>query len=124
MNGTDILILVDGVAVGSQRGVSFEETTAEIDMSSKDSRATRVIAGRYKASLSLDGLYVPDDASYQALKTAMRNGTLVTINREEENVILESAEALVTSMSEEGPDQDGATISIDLTVDGEWAAGS
>lgn len=124
MNGSDILLLVDGVAVGSQRGVKFDETTAEIDMSSKDSRATRVIAGRYGAKVSLDALYVPDDASYQLLKTAMRSGTLVQINRQEEISILESAYALVTSISEDGPDQDGATVAISLTIDGEWESGS
>lgn len=124
MNGADVLLLVDGVAVGSQRGVKFDESTAETDVSSKDSRATRVIAGRYKANVTLDALYVPDDASYQALKTAMRDGTLIQINRQEENTILESANALVTSISEDGPDQDAATISISLTIDGEWESGS
>ncbi len=124
MNGSDILILVDGVAVGSQRDASFEETTAEIDMSSKDGRAWRGIPGRYKATLSLDALYVPSDTAYQALLSAMRDGTTVTVNRSEEGTVTESATAIVTSISGEAPDQDGATISVDLSIDGEWEAGS
>ncbi len=124
MNGSDVLLLVDGVAVGSQRGVTFDEATEEIDLSSKDSRAKRVIAGRYSSTVKLDALYVPDDASYQALKSAMRSGTLIQINRQEDDAILESANAIVTAMSEEGPDQDAATISVSLTIDGEWESGS
>ncbi len=124
MNGADVLLLVEGVAVGSQRDVTFDESTEEIDVSSKDARAKRVIAGRYSATVKLDALYVPDDASYQALKSAMRNGTLVQINRQEENSILESANALVTAISEAAPDQDGCTISVSLTIDGEWESGS
>ncbi len=124
MNGTDILLLVDNTAVGSQRDVSFDETTAEIDMSSKDSRAFRTIAGRYKATVSLDAVYVPDDACYLLLKAAMRNGTLIQVIREEEGEVLESAAALVTSLSEKGPDQDAATVAVGLTIDGEWTSGS
>ena len=124
MNGSDVLLLVDGVPVGSQRGVTFEETTAEIDVSSKDSRATCVLGGRYGATVELDALYVPNDASYQALKTAMRAGTLIQVNRQEDGAILESADALVTSISETAPDQEGATISVSLRIDGEWESGS
>ena len=78
MNGTDVLVLVNTgtnespvwTAVGSQRDCSFEETNEEIDMSSEDGRAKRVIAGRYASTLSLDALYVPDDTAYLDLKTA------------------------------------------------------
>ena len=55
MNGTDVLLLVNTgtptvpvyEAVGSQRDVTFDEATEEIDVSSKDSRAKRVLPGRY-----------------------------------------------------------------------------
>ena len=60
MNGTDILLYVNTgtpavpayTVVGSQRDVTFEESTDEIDVSSKDSRAKRVLPGRYSASVS------------------------------------------------------------------------
>lgn len=124
MNGTDVLLLIDGDVVGSQRGVTFDETTAEIDTSSKESRAMRVIGGRYGATVSLDALYVPDDNAYARLKAAMRSGTLITVIRQEEGDVTESAPALVTSMSESFPDQDAATISAALRIDGEWVSGS
>lgn len=128
INGTDILLLVNTgtsetpvyEAVGSQRDVTFDESTEEIDVSSKDSRASKVLGGRYSASLSLDALYVYSDAGYTELKDAMRDGRLILVTREEEGVSIETAEALITSMSESFPDQGEATISIDMTIDGFW----
>ena len=124
MNGTDILIAIDGDIVGSQRDVSYDETTAEIDISSKDSRAGRYLPGRYGATMSLDALYVPDDTAYLALQSAMRNGDMVEVWSMEEAVVIESASAIVTSLSRSGPDQGEATVSISLRIDGEWSSGS
>ncbi len=128
MNGTDILLLVNTgttlvpvyEAVGCQRDVTFDETTEEIDASCKDSRAKRVLAGRYGATISLDGVYVPTCDAYNALKDAMRNGDLILVACEEEGVTTETATALVTALSKMAPDQDVATISVSLTIDGEW----
>lgn len=128
MNGTDVLLLVNTgtdlvpsyEAVGSQRDVTLEETTEEIDVSSKDSRAKRVLPGRYGATISLDALYVPTDSAYGKLKNAMRNGTLIMVAKEVDDVTIETASALITSMSEADPDQAESTISISLTLDGEW----
>jgi len=124
MNGADVLVLVEGDLVGSQRDVTFDETTESIDMSSKDSRARRVEPGRYSATVSLDGLYVPDDEAYERLKSAMRVGTKVQLMRQEEGVILESAMAVVTSLSEAAPDEEGCTVSSSYDIDGEWLEGS
>jgi len=128
MNGTDVLLLVNTgtelvpsyEAVGSQRDVSFEETTEEIDVSSKDSRAKRVLPGRYGASITLDALYVPTGTAFTALQDAMRDGELILVAKEVDNVTVETASALITSMSEAMPDQAEATISISLTIDGTW----
>jgi len=128
MNGTDILLLVNTgtvlipvyEVVGSQRDVSFEETDAGVDYSSKDSRAQRVGCGRYASTLSLDALYVPTDAAYQQIQNAIRNGTLIQVLRQEGGVSLETASARVDKLGAAGPDQAEATVSIDLTIDGEW----
>ena len=128
MNGTDVLLLVntgtDAVpsyeAVGSQRDVSFEEATEEIDVSSKDSRSKRVLPGRYSASLSLDALYVPTDTAYLALQDAMRDGELIKVAKQNDESTTETADALITSLSESFPDQGEGTISISLTIDGDW----
>jgi TP901-1 family phage major tail protein len=128
INGTEILLLVNTgtpalpvyEAVGSQRDATFGETTDAIDVSSKDGRAKRVLPGRYTAEVTAEALYVYSDAAYQALKDAMRDGTMIKILRQEEGVSLEWANAVVTDLSQAAPDQDGATVSIGLAIDGEW----
>ena len=128
MNGTDVLLLVNTgtealpvyEAVGSQRDVTFEEATAAIDVSSKDGRAARVLPGRYSSSLSLDALYVPTNDDYDALKDAMRDGEMILVAKEVDGTTTETATALITTMSESFPDQGEATISISMTIDGEW----
>jgi hypothetical protein len=106
--------------MGSQRDMSTSETNSEIDYSSKASRGTRVGAGRYKATLSLEALYVPTDAAYQALHDAMRDGELILVAKQVDGVTIETADALITTMSEEFPDEGEATISIELSIDDMW----
>jgi len=124
INGRDVLLWVyTGAAyelVGSQRDVTFDESNEEIDVSSKDSRAKRVLYGRYSASVSLDALYVVDDEAYLALRDAERNGDLIMIERVEASGRDETANALIASLSEAAPDQGEATVSISLTIDGTW----
>lgn len=130
INGVDILLFVNTGSPGSpvweaatgQRGATFDETTDEIDASSKDSRSKRVLAGRYGSTISMDGLYVPSEATYQALVAANRNGTFILVVRQEEGVDVEQASALVTDINMGAPDNDVSTCSISLTIDGEWTA--
>ena len=129
MNGADVLLLVNTgtdespvyAAVGSQTNVKFDESVKEVEYSSKDSAATRVFGGRYGAKISLDAVYVPSNAAYQALKTAFRARDLIKVRVEEEDSETEEADALITSLSRQAPDQEACTISVGLTVDGEWA---
>lgn len=130
MNGTDLLLLANTgtpgtpvyEAVGSQRDSTFDEANATIDVSSKDSRAQRVLNGRYSGTVSLDALYVPTNAAYQALRTASRAGDLILICREEYGVAIETVDAKIDTMSESFPDQGEAVISVSLTIDGFWQA--
>lgn len=130
MNGADYLVLINTgtdetpvyEVVGCQRDATIDETTAEIDASCKTARPFRGLPGRYKATLSLEGLYVPDDAAYQRLKQAMREGEFVTLVEQEAGNVTEAAQAIVTSLSRSYPDQDVATISAAFTIDGEWEA--
>lgn len=124
VNGADIIIFIDGDAVGSQRDCSLDEKSGTVDYSSKDSRAQRVDYGRYSATLSLDALYVPSDVAYQALQAAIRNATKVEVVRVEDGVALESALAVVTDLGTKAPDQTEATVAASLTIDGEWTSGS
>lgn len=120
LNGTDILVLVGGQIVASQRGVTFDETAAEIDVSSKDSRSGRYLSGRYGSTVALDALYAPTDAGQMELKAAVRAGTPVVLIRQEDGSSVEEADAIVTSLSEAGPDQAEATFSASFRIDGDW----
>ena len=126
VNGTDVLLLADvggsPTVVGSQRGVTFEETSENIDVSSKEQREMRVLSGRYSSTVSLEHLYVPTDTAYLALRDANRNGTFITIRRNEFGSSFEECSAIVTSLSGEFPDQGEAVISLELMVDGAWSA--
>jgi predicted secreted protein len=124
LNGTDVLLRVDGNIVGSQRGVKFSETTAEIDVSSKEHREMYVLPGRYGATIQLDALYVPDDTAYMALLAAMRDGTFVEVIRQEDGATLESCSAIVTALDGDAPDQVAVVISVSLRVNGPWVEGS
>lgn len=130
LNGTDLLILANTgtvqspayEAVGSQRDASVDESTDIIDYSSKDSRNRRVGPGRYSSSVSLDALYVPSDEAYQALKSAMRDGTYVILAKQLNEVVVETATAVVASLSESFPDQAEASVSASFEIDGAWEA--
>ena len=130
MNGTDILLLINTgtdlvpnyEVIGSQRGYTQNETTAEIDVSSKDQREMRVLPGRYGSTISLDALYIDDDNGYLSLQSAMRNGTFVTVRVQEDGADIEEADAIVTALTKAGPDQDAATVSVTLRIDGAWTA--
>jgi hypothetical protein len=121
LNGADVLVYVGATLVGSQRDVTFDEATEVIDSSSKKSRNRRVLPGRYSSTVSLDALYISDDAGYLLLKEAMRDGTMVTLVRKEEGANLEQASCVVASLSEAAPDQDVCVVSASFEVDGPWA---
>lgn len=128
INGSDVLLLANTgttespayEAVGSQRDATIEESDAGIDFSSKDQREQRVGPGRYSSTVSLDQLYVPSDAAYAALKTALRDGALILIAKENDGVVEETATARVDSLSESYPDQAEAVVSASFTIDGAW----
>ena len=131
VNGTDYIIKVNTgtesvpawTAVAKQTGASLSEKTAMIDTSSKDARERTGMAGRYEASLSLDGLVAsPADTGFAALRTAMRNGTLVQIQTVVGGTPAETATAVITELSTDYPDQDKATFSASFEISGEWAA--
>lgn len=129
MNGTDLLLLVNTgtpsvpayEVVGSQRDATIVENTATIDVSSKDNRNQRVLPGRFSGTISLNALYVSTDAAYLALRQANRNGELILVARQENDVVVETVDAKIDSISEGFPDQGEATISVSLTIDDQWA---
>lgn len=130
INGTSVLLLVNTgtvavpvyTVVGSQSNVNFTESTDPIDVSSKDSRSRKLLAGGYSASVSLDGFYVPSQAQHAALNAAMRDGASIVIRRSTAGVSVEGASAIVTNMSEDFPREGAGTISVSLEITGDWSA--
>lgn len=129
MNGTDMLLYAEDapgsgnmILIGSQRDMSADEASATIDYSSKDARAQAVGYGRYSATVKLGALFVPTDTAMLALKQAIRQGLYIVVRKVMAGVGVEEASAVVTGNSESFPDQGEAVVSVDLTINGEWAA--
>lgn len=128
--GHDVLLLVNTgteaipayEAIGSQRDATFDENSEEINTSSKNSRAFQGRPGRYKATVSLDHLFVPNDAAYQRLRDANRDpdGEMIMIARQQDGGVTELAEAFVTAISDKEPDQAESVISVSITISGFW----
>lgn len=129
MDGRQILVLVpvdDGSGgteykpVAEQTSVSWENTHNLIDASNKDSGHTQWIYGKEDDTVSLEALYVPDDEAFQALKEAKKNRQNVILRRSEKGTEVEEAEALIETISVEGPDNDNSTVTIDFQLNESW----
>lgn len=128
VNGTDILVQVEHpadtgnyITIGSQRGATYGEQTASVDMSSKENRKRFVNPGRYTSTVSLESLYIPTSSGYAMLKNAMRNGTYVRVRRRELGAPLETAQCVCTGLSQSAPDQEASVVSAEFDVNGAWA---
>jgi hypothetical protein len=110
------------VAVGSQTQAKFDEKTKAIDITNKSSRNKQYIPGEYDATVTLDHLYIPTDAAYVQLKSAMRSGTALMLQRQEGGAALEQAIAIVTQITGDFKDKAPATISVTFQVSGNWSS--
>ena len=119
--GSDVMLLVDVTGelevIATQRDATFTENTAAIDVSSKDGRSQRVLAGRYSAEITMDSLYVYDDDAYEALVEANRTGELVMVARLQDGMVFGIGEGVVTSISDRFPDAAESTVSATVVVD-------
>jgi len=130
INGADVVLVVDGIQIPAQRSLSQSETTASIDMSSKDGRAKRVAPGRYASTMSLTALYLPGASGFDQMQQKFRDGEYIDVIRNEPSSGsswpsstasgVETASCIITEMSPQFPDQDASTVSLSIEVDGEW----
>jgi hypothetical protein len=126
MNGSDVLVEVADASsgiyfvVGSQRGVTFDENTDPIDFNSKEDRRSFVNPGRWSSNVSFEYLYIPTSSGYARLKNASRNGEYVRLRRRERGTNVETAEVVVTNLSESFPDQEAAVVSAEFQLNGGW----
>lgn len=127
MNGADALLLVNTgtvaapvwTAVASQRGLTLNETQGEIDFSNKTSgRAARFGPGRWDGTIDLDSLYIPNGGTYQLMRDSARLGLALQLRLQISGDDAEQYNAFVTSFPQDFPDQEAATVSMSLRLDG------
>ena len=131
MNGNSVLVEIDANVVASQTGVSFNESLDTIDITSKTHLGkTALKNGKYSSTCSMSALYIDNDTAALALRTKIRSGAVVTLIRQEpqgtagtetEPGDWESASAIVTSLSEDFPQDGVGTVSAEFAITGEWA---
>jgi predicted secreted protein len=127
INGADALLFVNTgseaspvwTAVASQRGLDLAETQATIDFSNKVSgRASRFGAGRWSATISMDSLYVPNAVTQALLRDAVRLGNEILCRLNLSGEDIEQYRGIVTDFPQSFPDQEAATISMTITLNG------
>jgi predicted secreted protein len=135
INGSQIIIRVDAgaglVDVAFQRDASFDGKNKLIDTSNKLSgRRATYLVGRQDEDVKLSMLF-SDDASYDLLKTAFRNGDTIQVARfyttdtnpsgTSSFTEVEQADAVITDLSEKFKDQDAAMADVSFKISGDWA---
>jgi len=119
------------VAIAFQRDASFDVTNAQINLSNKTSgRRTLYKLGKLDEELTLDA-FVNDDATYAFMRAAARARATVEVSRlfnpdpdtvDDINAFdeVESADAVITKMSEKHPDNEGALCNFNMKTSGDW----
>jgi len=129
VNGTDVLILVNvGTAavpiyeaVASQKDLTIEESSEEIDFSNKSSgRYAEFKPGRYSSNISFESLFVPNEGSYGVLQQSQEFGLMLKVRRQFAGVADREADVFVTSISATFPDQGASVVSAAMRVSGPW----
>lgn len=122
MDGAEVVLLVNTGSesspnyqpVAEQTGLTHENSRNMIDATSKDNDHEKFLYGKQNGTISLESLYVPNDAAAQALKNAEKNAEKIIVLREEEGSQIEKATCLVESFEDDWPDNDSSTTSIEL----------
>lgn len=123
MRGVDVLILVNTgtdvsptwTAVGGQRGAKLSEKLDTVDVTSKDNGGAKAYEpGLYDWTISCDGIYVEDEAAYQALVNALRQRQKVKVRWSEGGTAVYEGTAIVTSRDLDAPYDGETTYSIEL----------
>jgi TP901-1 family phage major tail protein len=132
MRGVNVLLLANTgteavpvwTPVGGQRGATLTEEVDTIETTSKDSASLMKEFDYAFGSwnISCDGIYIPGEAAYTAIKTAMRTKKRIKVKITEDAdgaggaaaVGVEEGFAIVTSREMDMPYDDSVTYSIEL----------
>ena len=109
VNGDTITITVGGVSVASQRDVTIDDALAKIVTSTKDTRHESSIGGETSGTVTLDALYIYNDAAQLAVHAARRDATVVTLVWVDSVGTNYTATALCTGLTKNAPQKDVVT---------------
>lgn len=130
--GIDILIYLmlgsptpTKTLIGGQRGATISHTTDVIDAKHKSSGAwANNIPSFLNWSIQGDAVIIEDDACRTALRAAWRNRELVQIEIDYPDGVTESGSATIADLSDNAPHDNVATMTINLTGNGELTEGT
>lgn len=113
--------------VGGQRGMSIGKEMTAIDTSAKDNADGTYVGGRRNSTMSMEGLVIASDAGRLALVAAYEtNGALAGFVRIRRGAIgaevAKQAEGIITDLSEDFPDDEESTWSVEIQISGPWGA--
>lgn len=122
-SGADILLLAEDPAnpgtyleAAKQTDLTRDKSANMIETTSKQDDHTDYIYGKKDDTVSLDALFVPNDAGQQALKDAIDNEDRIKIRRSEDGTEVEEADALVENVSETFSDNSASEFSADFQL--------
>jgi len=130
LNGTDLILSVDSVAIAHASSNSFSSELAMIDVSSKDSSGNQEnIGGQKSFSIDFEGLtdFAASGYGFDNLFDLLNNrteidwvfGTDGTAGGQEEPVAPKlSGKGYISSLSLDAPMEDASTYSGSITVTG------
>lgn len=145
VNGSEVLVFVydasydtvegqfaDGyILVGEQTNYSEEESVNLIEANHKLAKHTQSMYGKAEGKISIEALYVKtpaaDEKGLEVLKKSFRKKKPVFIKRAAWDggsnfSDVEYAECLVESLGREFPDDDSATVSVELVMNSDFTA--
>lgn len=127
-NGDKMLVVVNGVPIGATRSFTLDESSANINTTTKDSaRRTERIAGTTDWSVTFDGLLDPSNTfSIEEMHDLLIAGTRVYLEMAviEGGGLVFRGYALPSNLSITAPHGDAISVSGSFEADGALAKGT
>lgn len=113
--------------VGGQRGMSVGKEMTAINTSAKDNADGTYVGGRRESTVSMEGLVIASDAGRAALIAAYEaNGAAAGAVRLRRGAVgaeaAKQADGIITDLSEDFPDDEESTWTVEIQISGGWTA--
>ena len=116
IRGLEILIYIEGTAVGGQRGASLSMSADELDVTDKNTTGyKKYLVGLKEWTISCDGLVVNGEDGYEALFNAFIAGEVVEVQfKHREGGFGYKGKMVIASMDFDAQYEDALTYSCEL----------